>query len=162
MESTVLTTAFPVGETEAQREEKLIRAVGLRPEPQRKPQSSWITLTVALLVPELELFSSNAPTFLSWFPGIGSRESMKWARNSLEVTLSRSSSGRKGLTNRDKVKSAGPRGSHLRLSPLESSLRALFCPEQVQGRGRKRWRGEGKRGNKQREGVRCGGVVSGW
>lgn len=75
---------------------------------------------------------------------------MKWAGNPLEVTLSRSSSGTKGLMNHDKVKSAGPKGSHLRLSHLESSLRALSCPEQVQGRGRKRWRGEGKRGNKQR------------
>lgn len=48
--------------------------------------------------------------------------------------------------NHDKVKSAGPKGSHLRLSHLESGLWALSCPEQVQGRGRKRWRGEGEEG----------------
>lgn len=37
---------------------------------------------------------------------------------------------------RDKARSAGPRGSHLRLSHLESSLRAPSRPGQVQGRGR--------------------------
>lgn len=62
----------------------------------------------------------------------------------------------KVLMDDDKVRSAGPRSSHLRLSRIwESSLRALSCPEQARGRERKVERREGGRDGGSTVG-RCG------